>query len=972
MSFTLSVDAILAPNTSEDVTVFAAQSLLRKVQKQFNSLPKGDRPALFASLEACLHIASQRCAAAVSPLAVALAAAIVQWPEWDGSLEQIGSRLSALPMLHLVAALPAEAQNEGSSQGSLAGTESAPDKVLSWGSIVLGWLHMTAQHSAADQRALIIEAFAAWVRLGLLYEQNLPSQEVQGLLNLTFQCLLDSSESDLATASSAAIDVAEQTPEQLHPYLLPAVMPLYRLAEQAAAQGDSDRASRLCTAFAAYCSNAMLIWVSDTPQGAALRAGLLACAKLDSEDLPVTGEPIAAPALAAWTYLADFVHSLEAATKDEGHAREESLDAEHFRRVFVEYLTSLLPLLGKPSYNGADSKEDPVAASPLAASAKDCLQAVCNLLGPQAYIGIAAPLFLHSQSTGIDSVRLAEGVLFAVHAAEDMISDFLGAEEGPKGAAGQQAAAGMLLQILQKSAGMHAEVPKQAAIPLGIAILDPLCQLITSMLGLMHSQPAAAQGLLLSSLNLAARCSQEPKLARLAASCIERACEGAVTASVDIPQDVIFGLVQAIQAESSDADVQQGLVLALAHCLSISSNADLQQQMIAEVLKGLAPACHHLQSLHQSKETDGATLRRASSAAVSAFGKQRALLHQAGTYHGQGGALGEHMAPLGEPSERSLARRVVARFGSSWTSMQAVLRLPCPGVAELREIAARCCTLAMRADRRMCVPIVASSAAMQASLLTAPGGSYFSSPLSVALSSYMDEPQCRAALLDALMSLAASPDIQRLAQPAAPDQQPETALAVLTVTTAAARAMSADDAAECRLVTQSLPLVAACLTAHCKELPATALSCLDALLEAAQIQSPVREVLLAALYTSASLLLAAVLRALVTPFGIGRVHKAACVLCHLHMLAAAQQGPRQASAWLQSLLRGVVGSLQQEGYVEQDVAQRLCTDMQQALDSLQEASGGPVEAGRGVVTSAGGRQVKKALRNFADAHQGSS
>ena len=175
---------------------------------------------------------------------------------------------------------------------------------------------------------------------------------------------------------------------------------------------------------------------------------------------------------------------------------------------------------------------------------------------------------------------------------------------------------------------------------------------------------------------------------------------------------------------------------------------------------------------------------------------------------------------------------------------------------------------------------------MQASLLTAPGGSYFSSPLSVALSSYMEEPQCRAALLDALQNLAASPEIQRLAQPAAPDQQPETALvcsqlawdlenhqygsltcsslhpsaldchqhrkdtcsrkpllvshgrhrggramqAVLTVTTAAARAMSESDVAECRLVTQSLPLVAACLTAHYKELPATALSCLDALL----------------------------------------------------------------------------------------------------------------------------------------------
>ena len=75
-----------------------------------------------------------------------------------------------------------------------------PLQVLSWGSIVLRWLYVTAQHSAANQRALTIEAFAAWVRLGLLYEQNLPSQEVQGLLTLTFQCLLQSSESKLDNA----------------------------------------------------------------------------------------------------------------------------------------------------------------------------------------------------------------------------------------------------------------------------------------------------------------------------------------------------------------------------------------------------------------------------------------------------------------------------------------------------------------------------------------------------------------------------------------------------------------------------------------------------------------------------------------------------------------------------------------------------------------------------------------------------
>ena len=40
----------------------------------------------------------------------------------------------------------------------------------------------------------------------------------------------------------------------------------------------------------------------------------------------------------------------------------------------------------------------------------------------------------------------------------------------------------------------------------------------------------------------------------------------------------------------------------------------------------------------------------ASLAAMSAFSRQRAFLHQAGTYHGQGGALGGHTAPLGEPA----------------------------------------------------------------------------------------------------------------------------------------------------------------------------------------------------------------------------------------------------------------------------------------------------------------------------------
>ena len=72
--------------------------------------------------------------------------------------------------------------------------------------------------------------------------------------------------------------------------------------------------------------------------------------------------------------------------------------------------------------------------------------------------------------------------------------------------------------------------------------------------------------------------------------------------------------------------------------------------------------------------------------------------------------------------------------------------------------------------------MVISSAALQASLLTVPGGTYFSSPLGVALSSYTEEPQCRGALISALSDLASSPDVRQLAQPGAPDQQPEAAL----------------------------------------------------------------------------------------------------------------------------------------------------------------------------------------------------
>lgn len=88
--------------------------------------------------------------------------------------------------------------------------------------------------------------------------------------------------------------------------------------------------------------------------------------------------------------------------------RSGSLEPGQLRHCFMGLLTALLPVLGLPSYNGSDDEQEPVAASPIASTARDCLQAVCNLLGPHAYLGIAAQHFLNSPPAGTEAICLAE------------------------------------------------------------------------------------------------------------------------------------------------------------------------------------------------------------------------------------------------------------------------------------------------------------------------------------------------------------------------------------------------------------------------------------------------------------------------------------------------------------------------------------------------------------------------------------
>ncbi len=84
------------------------------------------------------------------------------------------------------------------------------------------------------------------------------------------------------------------------------------------------------------------------------------------------------------------------------------MDPGQLKQHFTGLLTALISLLGLPSYNGSQDEEQPAASSPVQMAATDCLQAICNLLGPGAYLSLTAQLYMTTSSTGKEAIHLAE------------------------------------------------------------------------------------------------------------------------------------------------------------------------------------------------------------------------------------------------------------------------------------------------------------------------------------------------------------------------------------------------------------------------------------------------------------------------------------------------------------------------------------------------------------------------------------
>jgi hypothetical protein len=89
--------------------MIAALSCDMQVQRQLPTLPEGGLPALLGKVVDCMRAAAARTLAAVPPLAVCLAALVVQWQDCEGALHTLGAPALCLLMLSSCFLQPAHA-----------------------------------------------------------------------------------------------------------------------------------------------------------------------------------------------------------------------------------------------------------------------------------------------------------------------------------------------------------------------------------------------------------------------------------------------------------------------------------------------------------------------------------------------------------------------------------------------------------------------------------------------------------------------------------------------------------------------------------------------------------------------------------------------------------------------------------------------------------------------------------------------
>lgn len=127
---------------------------------------------------------------------------------------------------------------------------------------------------------------------------------------------------------------------------------------------------------------------------------------------------------------------------------------------------------------------------------------------------------------------------------------------------------------------------------------------------------------------------------------------------------------------------------------------------------------------------------------------------------------------------------------------------------------------------------------------------------------------------------------------------------------------------------------------------------------------------MATVASSGPAVMLALLRALLGPAGIARVHKAASALSHLASASSPPPDrpgaqPLLVLAWLATAARGLL----ERGELDQEEAQGLVDELGSALGALCREEGSSGEEGRGLLATPAGRSLKRCLRSFAERHQ---
>ncbi|KAL0028373.1 hypothetical protein WJX77_002612 [Trebouxia sp. C0004] len=809
--------------------LYAAHTLRNKIRKQTQSLASGSLPALRDSLANGINRHSAELQPVSLQLCIAMSALVLQWTEWVDVLQYLGCRLTASNMLMLLEYLPQEPSDPV--YGKILSGSSAYEweaqsqyRVRPWSQEVITWLTQVKLEelapSASQAQCRQLNCFAAWVRLGAIFEAE--THHLDQLIGLAFQLTTSGNKDEFQAGSNTVLDVLEYSAEELHLRLMPLMPQIPQAAAQAATSRDMDRAERLCMVFTQFCDYNVSTLGSPSDLGNKLRNGLLQAALipayLDAE--PTSGAPVAVGPLATCQYLAEH---LQTPLK---HNSGDMLGPQDTRAFFLQLLHGLLTNLQSTQQH---EQEQPVGG-----------------------------LTDHAASV---EPKVLEAVLVAIVAAAEVISSSIeGAEgaDGPQDETAAQRIANTILQLLLHLSSWSSSLG-QCAARIQLVELEVMQTLAPALMHHLAATGGQAQDLMNFVLNKTGQLLQGHKadtvVSMSAARAIVQVCEVAETHNMPMPVSTLDGLLQLIQ-QATTCDVEQELAVALALCLSCipirPPASPNRQHYVSGLLQSLPTYLQQLAPQHSAQLSSDQAVSVSAAAASSSLQHARTLMMFMQSWRDTQHCHDQPHQSLNPAAEA---------FVSCWPLVEQALSSHATPVA-VKDRIASCCTAAIRVHLSCSLPVLPAIDQLEGQQLN-----------------HLSRP-----LLEALSIIDKSAPAQSLVDRAGGDTNPDFAISVLNLTITVARnaiKLQAGNGASSSLplLDSGLYRAAACAACNHKDVASCSLTCMSSILEASSsssFQSGEQMV-----YRAGQSIVQGLLTALLAVSALARVHKVCNIIVEM-------------------------------------------------------------------------------------------